>query len=78
MYSRRELASRFGVSVGTIAKYRQLGILSPPIPPCGRNAAYYPVPHVQEMESVWGHNGLKDMNRTLKEWAEHLHPVVDE
>lgn len=71
MYSKKELAARFRVSPTTITKYRRLGLLSAPVPPRGPHAAYLPVPHVEQMEAIWGHNGLKDSNRTLKDFAEY-------
>lgn len=59
------------MSPTTITKYRRLGLLSPPIPARGPHAAYYLTPHVEEMEAIWGHNGLKDSNRTLADLAEY-------
>lgn len=67
---KRELAARFGVSEHTIDKYVRLGVIPKPVPPRGPLAAYG-LSHIEAMEEVWGRNGLKDTNRTLRDWAEH-------
>lgn len=76
MYTKQQLADRFGVSPHTIDKYRKLGILPKTVPPVGPHAAYT-IKHVEIMEGIWGWNGLKDSNRTLKDWAQHLNPVAE-
>ena len=69
--NRKELAARFGVSEWTVEKYVRLGIVPRPEPPRGPLASYG-LKHIEAMEAVWGRNGLKDTNRTLRDWAEHV------
>ena len=69
MYSREQLAERFGISKHTIANYVKLGVLPPPDPPRGPLAAYGK-PHVERLEQIWGHDGLKDRTVTLKDLSE--------
>jgi DNA-binding transcriptional MerR regulator len=69
VYSKHQLAEMFGVSVHTVNKYRDMGILPPTKPPRGCTAAYG-ADAVEVMRSIWGWNGLKDTNRTLKDVAE--------
>lgn len=75
MYTRSELAERFGVSPDTVTKYVRMGVLPPPEPPRGP-LARYGQPHVERMEAIWGWNGLKDRTTTLKDLSERpFHPT---
>lgn len=64
-----ELARRYNVTTRTIHRYTEEGIIPKPVPPRGCTAAYGRE-HIEAMEAIWGRNGLKDTNRTLKELAE--------
>jgi len=73
-YSIQELADRFSISRKTIANYIALGVLPPPSPPRGPSAAY-DNRHVERLEAIWGHNGLKDQTVRLKDLADRpWHP----
>lgn len=71
-----QLAERFGLSRHTISKYVQMGVLPPPNG-TGRYASY-DNRHVERLEAIWGWNGLKDSNRTLKDMADAWNPLPNE
>jgi DNA-binding transcriptional MerR regulator len=77
VYSIHELAERFRISPHTIHKYVRNGVLPPTNSTGGPGARPYTRRHVELLELIWGHNGLKDANVTLAEFAERHNGTGD-
>lgn len=74
MYTKHELAARFGIKPRTIEKYIEQGVLPPPNPPRGPKAAYGPE-HIERLEWIWGEHGLKRRRVRMIDLAERpWHP----